>query len=162
MSPRGKGRVALLLDLLERNYRGSSWQGTSLRGSLRGLTPRQAAWKPGPGRNSCWNLLLHAAYWKYATRRRLEGGKRGGFGRGRSNWPPLPEGITQKAWREDLALLDEQHERLCQVVAGLSDAALDRPLGYRWTVAAALHGLASHDSYHTGQIQLLKRLMKMR
>src|SRR2546421_4767314 len=40
-----------------------------------GITARQAAWRPGPGRHNIWEVTLHAAYWKYAVRRRIEGGK---------------------------------------------------------------------------------------
>jgi hypothetical protein len=28
-----------------------------------------------------------------------------------------------------------------------------------WTYAEEVHGVAAHDLYHTGQIQLIKRLM---
>jgi hypothetical protein len=28
-----------------------------------------------------------------------------------------------------------------------------------WTYAEEIHGVAAHDLYHTGQIQLIKRLM---
>jgi hypothetical protein len=29
-----------------------------------------------------------------------------------------------------------------------------------WTYAEEIHGVAAHDLYHTGQIQLIKRLMR--
>ena len=36
-------RIALLIDNLDRAFRGPSWHGTSLRGTLRGLTPAVAS-----------------------------------------------------------------------------------------------------------------------
>ena len=33
-------------------------------------------------------------------------------------------------------------------------------VGGVWTYAEEIHGIAAHDLYHTGQIQLIKRLMR--
>ena len=68
-----KARPALdiLLGLLDEAFERKSWHGTNLRGSLRGLPAKQAAWRPGPRRHNIWEIAVHAAYWKYAVRRRL-------------------------------------------------------------------------------------------
>jgi hypothetical protein len=36
----------LLLAAIDEAYDKASWHGTNLRGSLRGVTPEQAAWRP--------------------------------------------------------------------------------------------------------------------
>ena len=69
----------VLLRILDEAFDQRSWHGTNLRGSIRGLTPDAAAWRPAPGRHNIWELVVHAAYWKYAVRRRLLGEKRGSF-----------------------------------------------------------------------------------
>src|SRR5690348_5416895 len=69
----------LVLTLLDEGYQKKTWHGPNLRQSLKGVSARQAAWRPGPGRHNIWEVALHAAYWKYAVRRRIEGGKRGSF-----------------------------------------------------------------------------------
>jgi uncharacterized damage-inducible protein DinB len=155
----GRGELALLDALLEDSYRRRPWQGPSLKGSLRGVSARQAAWRPARGRHSIWELTLHAAYWKYAVWRMLTGEKRGSFARKGSNWFPPPAAPTEKEWKVLLALLDQEHRRLAEAAAGLSPADLSRkPRGSSRTIANLLYGVASHDVYHTGQIQLLKRL----
>jgi len=151
--------VALLLDLLDEAFDRKAWHGTNLRGSVRRLDARGAAWRPGPGRHSAWELAVHAAYWKYAVRRQLTGEKRGSFPESGSNWFPRPDQADEAAWRRDVALLVKQHRELRAVVAGLTAASLRRkPKGSRHTVAALVRGAACHDLYHAGQIQLLKRL----
>jgi uncharacterized damage-inducible protein DinB len=160
-----RGEVALLSALLEESYRKKAWQGANLRGSLRGVSARQAAWRPAPGRHAIWDLALHAAYWKYAVRRMLTGEKRGAFPLKGSNWfPPTPTAkATEKEWKRVLALLDDEHRKLADAAGRLSPAALGKkPRGSRYTTANLLYGVASHDVYHTGQIQLLKRLWKSR
>ena len=151
-------RVALLLRALEQGYNKKSWHGTNLRGSLRGIIPAQAAWKPAPDRHSIWELAVHAAYWKYTIVRRIRGAARGSFPLEGSNWFPRPGG-DEKAWRDDLKLLDAMHRDLLDAVAGVADADLDRPpAGSKFTLADLIQGVAFHDIYHAGQIQLLKRL----
>jgi hypothetical protein len=48
---------------------------------------------------------------------------------------------------------------LLEVVARLSPERLgERSPKKAWTLCDQIHGVAAHDVYHTGQIQLLKRL----
>jgi len=50
-----------LLFLIDTAYNRVSWHGTNLRGSIRGVSPRQAEWRPGRGRHNIWELVVHAA-----------------------------------------------------------------------------------------------------
>ena len=84
-------RDALLLRLLEEGYSRKTWHGPNLRQSLKGITAKQAAWRPGADRHNIWELAVHAAYWKYAVRRKIEGGKRGSFALAGSNFFARPE-----------------------------------------------------------------------
>lgn len=153
--------VASLLAQLDEAYDRRSWHGTNLRGSLRGMTAVAAARRPAPGRHNPWEIAVHAAYWKHAVWRRLAGERRGTFPRAGSNWFPAPAAPTESAWRRDVALLAECHRRLRAVVAGLSDADLERRAsGGRETVGRLVRGVAAHDLYHAGQIQVLKRLAR--
>lgn len=153
--------VATLLALLDEAYDRRSWHGPNLRGSLRGLSAARAAWRPSPERHSAWEIAVHAAYWKYAAWRRLTGEKRGSFARAGSNWFDVAARPTEPRWREDLRLLGECHARLREAIARLADEDLTRPaLGGRESIGFLVRGVAAHDLYHAGQIQLLKRLMK--
>jgi len=156
------GTIRALLDALEQAYRRQAWHGTNLRGSLRGLTPREALWRPAPGRHNIWEEAVHAAYWKYAVRNRLWGAKRGGFPLKGSNWFPSPPSTEPKEWKRVLALLEEMHMALCASVREFPPAQLNRRLpGSKWTAFDSILGAAFHDIYHAGQIQLLKRLQKI-
>jgi DinB family protein len=157
---RPSSEVSLLLSILDEGYSRKAWQGPNLRGSLRGVTAREATWRARSGRHNIWELVLHAAYWKYAVWRMLSGQKRGSFPEKGSNWFARSAGSERK-WRADLALLEESHRRLREVVAGLPASALSRrPRGSKYRTATMIYGVASHDVYHTGQIQLLKNLRR--
>jgi hypothetical protein len=153
--------IQLLVQVLDEAYDRKSWHGTNLRGSLRGLTAKQASWRPAVGRHNIWELTVHAAYWKYSVRRRLLDEQRGSFPLKGSNWFERPEqgGATEDAWRADLALLADCHRTLRAAIERLDPDVLNVvPRGSRTTLRALLTGVAAHDLYHAGQIQLLKRL----
>jgi hypothetical protein len=152
-----------LLRFLDEAYSRAAWHGPNLRGSLRGLTAREAAWRPGPGRHNIWEIVVHAAYWKYAVRRRLIGEKRGSFSLSGSNWFARPVDRNEKAWRDDLDLLEKEQRRLKETVSSLGQENLDRPArGSKSAARRLIAGIAFHDVYHAGQIQLIKKLLKKR
>ena len=146
----------LVLALLDEAYEKKTWHGPNLRQSLKGVTAKQAAWRPGPGRHNIWEETLHAAYWKYAVRRRIEGGKRGSFALKGSNFFARPEKgkLHEAAWSADKKLLDREHRALCAAIAKI----LRTPRGEK--EIRQLYGIAFHDIYHAGQIRLLRRLMQ--
>jgi hypothetical protein len=155
--------IAELLRLVDEGYEKRAWHGPNLRGAVRGLTARQAAWRPGPGRHSIWEIVLHCAYWKYAVCRRILGAKRGSFSRKGSNWIAQPHPQNDLAWRQDVVLLADMHRQLRSAVAGLAPSDLEAvPRGSRVSTRAIVGGVAMHDVYHAGQIQPVKRLARGR
>jgi hypothetical protein len=159
--------LTLLLSSIDEAFDRGAWHGPTLFGSIRGVTARQAAWRPAPRRHNIWEVTVHAAYWKYAVRRRLAGEKRGSFALKGSNWFLRPVGKlgagNQRAWEEDVRLLIDQHRKLRAAIAEVPVRALERPLqGSLHTAVYTIRGIAAHDLYHAGQIQLLKRLQTRR
>ena len=151
--------IAQLLAIIDAAYDHKSWHGTNLRGSIRGLTLAEAAWRPARGRHNIWELVVHAAYWKYIGLRRLTGGARGSFPLKGSNWIERPQEMTDKAWKADVALLERMHRDFREAVAALPPRDLQKTTaGSTVSNFALLSGVAAHDLYHAGQIQLLKRL----
>lgn len=143
----------LIVDALDEAFDRKSWHGTNLRGSLRRVTARQALWRPAAGRHNIWELTLHCAYWKYAVRRKILGLSRGSFPLKGSNFFPPPASATEAEWRQAVALLANEHALLREAVLSLSAARLSEA-----RTMHLLRGIAAHDLYHAGQIQLLKRL----
>jgi len=154
-------QVRLLLEVFDQAYTAPSWHGTPLKGTIRGVTVRAALRRPGKKRHCIWDLVLHTAYWKCMVRRRLLRDPDIAFPRDGANWPALPARPSDAAWKRDRNLLDEQHRLLRQAIAALKPGDLNRR-GWRsrWQVKAEIYGIASHDLYHAGQIQILKRLMQ--
>lgn len=153
----------MLLACLDEAFDHRAWHGTTLRGSVRGLGAAEAAWRPGRARHSIWEIVWHCAYWKYAVRRRLTAARRGSFALDGSNWFAQPAHPSDRAWRDAVRLLQAEHQQLRAAVRNARPGALARtPTGSPFSQAALIRGAAAHDLYHTGQIQLLKRLRRSR
>src|SRR5215471_18534104 len=116
--------ISILLTIIDQAYDHKSWHGTNLRGSIRGLKAADAALRPSPNRHNIWEIVVHAAYWKYVVRRRLLNEPRGSFPLKGSNWFPRPGGDeSEAAWKSDVSFLNETHKSLRNAVAGLSARA---------------------------------------
>jgi hypothetical protein len=150
------------LDVLIRQLRQAfdqrSWHGTNLWGSVRSLSAETASWRPSPERHNIWELTVHAAYWKYRVYRLVTSAPPRTFDLRGSNFFTRPES-GGAGWEADRDLLRAWHERLLQAVREVEPGRLGERVGNDWfTLEGLVLGAASHDLYHAGQIQLLKRM----
>ena len=144
----------MLLDLLDEAFDKKSWHGPNLRGSIRGVTAKQAAGVRMADRHNIWELTLHAAYWKYVVRRQLSGQKRGSFvlpeatslyGRSKTrNRRGRP--MLRFSWPNTVNCAQSCHKLQTQPRASAHDPGRRRarPVSCRpnWVVAAAFPTLA--------------------
>jgi hypothetical protein len=118
--------------------------------------------------HNIWEVVMHAAYWKCTVISRLTGNKKHSFPVRGKNWflrdgGGLPEDELAKRWKGDLEILSSMHKQLCNAIAVLNETELRRPMrGHRQTAVRNLMGIAMHDVYHAGQIQLLRKLYSNR
>lgn len=153
--------IQVLLSLLDEGYDHESWHGPNLKGSISRVKIDEAVWRPTESYHNIWELVIHAAYWKYVVWRRLTGEKRGSFPRKGSDWFVRPSGDSGDSWTEDVKLLETIHQDLRSVVELLKPADLPRsPSDSTVTNAAIIRGVAFHDIYHAGQIQTIRQLNK--
>ena len=156
-----KSELSILLAMIDQAFDHKSWHGTNLRGSIKGMKAEDAARRPHPERHNIWEIVVHAAYWKYIVRRRLLSEARGSFPLKGSNWFKRPASVefTEAEWKRDVALLVETHRTLREAVAQMNPAQIHHtPSDSKVSNLELITGIASHDLYHAGQIQLLKRL----
>ena len=152
---------AFLLRLVDEAFERTAWHGPNLRAAVRRVTPELASWRPKSAKRNIAEITVHCAYWKYAVRRRILGGKRGSFALKGSNWFALPHRLTKKQWADYVRLLDDEHTALKEAIAAAPWAALCAK-GSRKDPAEFVHGIAMHDVYHAGQIRTLKAMYARR
>ena len=150
-----------LIYLIDQAFDKRAWHGTNLKGSIRGLKPKQALWRPDSARHSILEIVLHAAYWKYIVWRKITRQSHTSFGLKGSNWFNLYAIQDESQWKEAVALLVKYHSLLRQSIIDLPASVLSQKADKsKWRYLEFIVGIASHDLYHAGQIQLLKRLQQ--
>lgn len=159
-------QTAFLVDQLERTHAGDPWHGSSRASLLADVTAEEARRRPASTVHSIWELVLHMTAWTREVTRRLRGGMAHDPEMG--DWPALPPVPDDGAWRAALAGLDDAHVAMRDAVRGLDDARLaarvgderNPALGTGVTVAQTINGLVQHDAYHSGQIAVVKKLLR--
>ena len=156
-----------LVDQLERVHAGDPWHGSSRASLLADVTAQEARARPASSLHSIWELVLHMTAWTHEVTRRLQGGSAGEPAMG--DWPAPPSPPDERAWRAALAALDEAHVAMRDAVRGFDAARLaarvgderNAPLGTGVTFAQTINGLVQHDAYHSGQIALVKKMVRV-
>jgi len=134
-----------LLGLWNRHHTENTWV-TAWSKSVAGLTPEQAAWKPGPGRHSIWQLVNHMVFWReYHVARRRGGATLPEDEIARRNWEE-PAEVSGDAWAAALGRFESSHAAIAGLIA---DPEI--PFGVH------VYPL-THDCYHVGQIMHLRAM----
>ena len=158
--------IVRIIDELQREYDGDPWHGSPLKAILDGVTATQAAAKPVPAAHSIWELVLHITAWKGEVRKRLSGAPASDPEEG--DWP-TPGTQTSEDWNDALKKLGAAHDRLIDAIRQVPESRLfeatndprNRPLGTGVSYYVLLHGIVQHDVYHSGQIAMLKKGLKL-
>ncbi len=145
-----------LLAAVEASYRKGSWHGPTLHAAVRGIDARTALWRPAKGRHNIWEIAIHAAYWKFAVRRKLLRDRSLKFATSGTNWFPVIKG-TDAGWAATRDLLYHEHELFLEFLKPRAEKIVsDRRM------SRLVLGVAQHDVYHAGQIVLIKKLAPSR
>jgi uncharacterized damage-inducible protein DinB len=153
-------RVDLLQSLITGSFERGGWV-ASADEALSGLEAEDAAFRPGPGAHTIWELVRHLSFWEDLVTDRLGGMP---LGPGRISNKSTFDGCEPEdraSWKEAAGRLLSANRRLAAAVGRLEDAQLDQPLpGEQKTLLKdLLEGMALHQAYHLGQIVLLRKLL---
>jgi hypothetical protein len=147
--------------MIDRGYSKRSWHGANLAGSIRGVKVDQALWRPAKGRHNIWELVLHAAYWKYIVWRKLDNRKDSTFAITGNDWFKLSAKPNEIEWKKAKVILGKYHKLLQQAIKAFPIVKTYQKMpNSRLQYIDIILGIAAHDLYHAGQIQSLKRLQR--
>jgi len=158
--PSPTGTVAWLLERMFRSQPG--WEHPPLLSLLEGLTVEQVLWRPAPDRRCIWQYVRHMLAWQTFVLQRLRGEAPPELS---DPWPALPDADEpglERRWSEDLERLQATRAGLIAAVESL-DPEEPHPhpdLAHLPHWIAPL-GVQIHDSYHAGQIALLRGMQEL-
>jgi uncharacterized damage-inducible protein DinB len=149
-----------LADQIRRAFDGEAWHGDALVEVLSNVSAAQAAARPIKNAHTIWEIVLHIAAWDRAVLRRI-----GGTAVNLSdseNFPAILD-TGELAWETAVEQTRRVHSDLVKAVAAFPDSRLpEQVLGKEkqpyYDYFYMFAGIAQHETYHTGQIVLLKKM----
>ena len=114
--------------------------------------------------HSIWQIVEHMSYWMDFELRKIAGEVPKYPEKAMESWPPHPEGASEVQW----GAVRQHFVELLEQLAALADAdsaTLDKVIrevdvmknSRQSSVHATLWQITAHNSYHAGQIALLRR-----
>ncbi|MFZ0454796.1 MAG: DinB family protein [Ignavibacteriaceae bacterium] len=149
------------IDVLEEAYFRKAWHGPNLHSSLNGVSAGDALKRPSKGRHNIYEITVHAIYWVYRIIRWINKSSDLKFPFRGSNWFESPDTLTENEWKKIRNILNEFHHQLYNLILHLDSREIkSRSEKDKQKISRLLVGIAMHDVYHAGQIQLIKKLTK--
>jgi len=148
-------------EIIEEAYYKKAWHGPNLHSSLKGVTADDSLRRPSKDRHNIYEITVHSSYWVYRVIQRIRRNREIKFPLKGINWFESPNTLSEAEWKKQKKLLNELHEELYSLVLDLIDEDfLIKADGEKQKISMLLIGIAMHDVYHAGQIQLVKKLIK--
>ncbi|MCC6365735.1 MAG: DinB family protein [Bryobacterales bacterium] len=145
--------------VIRRSVEGRAWHGPSVKESIAGLSAEEAAWSPAPNLHSAWKLMLHLTAWMEEVTGRLEGSHHNEPLRG--DFPATGE-INAENWGKAQQDLESAVNGLLAALEQFPEERLmERTVtekGPGLPYFDVLAGVAQHNTYHAGQIVMMRRM----
>jgi uncharacterized damage-inducible protein DinB len=134
------------------------WHGPAVLEVLHGLDAAKASTRTPVANHSIWELVQHMRCWHEAGLDAMSGKPLPHAEEAdRLGWHPIPD-FSEKSWQAEIQRFRDSAEKLTQRTATLEDKSLTQQVpGRAYDVAHMLLGIASHNTYHCGQIVMLHR-----
>jgi uncharacterized damage-inducible protein DinB len=127
--------------------------------AFEGLDWKLAGIRPTRVEHSIFQLLHHILYWQEWAVKWLDGEDPPIPKRASESWPEEPAPASLQEWKKTIARLDLVLEDL-ERRAGDSDLFRKQiSMGAEKSRLEMLHTIAGHNSYHLGQVVLLRQLL---
>jgi uncharacterized damage-inducible protein DinB len=141
---------------------GEAWYGDSLREILEGVTAEQARAHPVPNAHSIWEIVVHLDAWIQLFSGAMHGTPIPAWPAmpAEQDWPPV-NARTDDAWAASVRSLFEHHLRFAERMKSFGDERLQSTVpGRTYNFSRMFQSASLHAAYHTGQIALLKKMLK--
>ncbi|HMQ79809.1 MAG TPA: DinB family protein [Ignavibacteria bacterium] len=142
--------------LLKDHYNGVPWIDITIAGTLKTLTAKQAAIKID-GLNSVWQIVNHMISWRNALIARVKD-KPARHPDNNFFWEV--KDTTAKAWKDTLKKFEKSQKEIIVFLGKQKDSHLEKispASGYSYY--ELVMAIIIHDTYHLGQIVLIKKMI---
>jgi len=128
---------------------------------LKGVDKVQASERPTDSRHIIWEMVNHCSYWMEAVTKALHSEKIPDI-KSTEDWPKMRK--TDEDWTKAQDRLRKAYEELVESIKDLNETRLTQKVhgsfkgrSYTTTFRKMLHGISGHNTYHAGQVAILKK-----
>ena len=143
--------------LIKDHYNGNPWIDTTIAATLKQLTAKQAAVKIGE-LNSIWQIVNHMIMWRTALIGRVMDKP---ISHPDNNYIEEIKDTSAAAWKDTIKKLKRSQKDIISFLGSSEDELLEKvspSSGYSYF--ELVMSIVIHDSYHLGQIVLIKKMME--
>lgn len=137
------------------------WHGSSIKEIVDDITAQEAATKVISDGHSIWEIVEHLICWRNFVINNLS--KNQSFQiqlNTEADWPKIAD-TSESNWTNTIDRLNHSTGELMSTMLRFKNSLLDEFLPEReYSYYALLHGIIQHDIYHSGQISLLKKIIR--
>ena len=150
--------LELLIELMTELVEGEPWHGKSVKAVLEGVNPQVVFEKPA-GQHSILELVWHMATWKEFCVSRLLNDNRDLAHFEEQDWRELDHS-NKALWQQGLDFYWQMHTKLMEALKGQETKILDTIVpGRKYNYRKLMNGICQHDTYHSGQIIYLQKML---
>lgn len=149
--------ITKLKKLFSDHYDGDPWIDITLLNTLKNISADQAS-KKFETLNSIWQIVNHMILWRKALLRRVKGNS---ISVPANNFITEIKDKSEKNWNKTLKELEDSQKNLVAFLSKSKDTVLENvspASGYSYY--ELLISILLHDTYHIGQIVLIKKLIE--
>ncbi|MBL8016812.1 MAG: DinB family protein [Ignavibacteria bacterium] len=157
MNRKNTGNIAKAKKLLKDHYNGNPWIDSTIAGTLKQITAKQAAAKRG-GFNSIWQIVNHMILWRTALIGRVMDKP---VAHPDNNYIAEIKDTSAAAWKDTIKQFERSQKGIMKFLGSSEDKLLEKvspSSGYSYF--ELVMSIVIHDSYHLGQIVLIKKMIE--
>jgi len=149
----------MFLEQLDIHCHENDWF-ASMDQALHGVTATEAAWTSLGISNSIWQIVNHLIFWNADVIHRIKGTENPHKIEDNEETFGIPgDPKDEIGWAQTVQRLNEVMSKLKTVIEDLDDEKLKAPYAAnRYSIDRLLSNIMMHDTYHLGQIVLLRKL----
>ena len=133
-----------------------------LRSAVKGLTVKEALWKPDKNTHSVWEITSHLYYWHHRFLTFFKEQNPGEWIGNNDHTFNITAKRDANGLKTDLKKLDALTKEFDRCIRKCTISKLKKPLSKNYTSLwySILMHLSAHTAYHTGQIVMMRKMHK--
>lgn len=144
-----------LQSLIREHFDGSPWLDVNIINTVDDVTADEASKKIGD-HNSIYQIVVHMSKWRTALLKKLMGEK---IVVPSNNFIEKKSAATKKEWKLAVKDLKDSQKKIVSFLSVSKDERFDTEFSNGHNYYEHIQAILLHDTYHLGQIVLLKKLI---